>query len=128
MCGFYFVYSITDRRSFEELVELRERILQVRGKARLPMVLVGSKSDLEAERSVEQEEGRRLAADFGCPWFEISAKAELAPSPLGPSYGTVSTGRVEEVFCELVRVCQAHGVESVCKARRKRSGKKCAIL
>ena len=112
---------------------MRERILQVRGEARLPMVLVGSKSDLVAERSVEQEEGRRLAADFGCPWFEISAKAELAPSPLGPSpttgeHAMVSTGRVEEVFCELVRVCQAHGVESVCKARRKSSGKKCAIL
>ena len=104
--GFYLVYSVADRRSFDELAWLREQLLHVRGEAaRFPMVLIGNKSDLEAERCVSEEEGRRLGAEFGCPWFEISAKAEFVPSPLGPTYAMESTGRVKDLFCELVRVC-----------------------
>ena len=41
------------------------------------MVIVGNKLDLDAERVVSQQEGKELAASFGCPWMETSAKARI---------------------------------------------------
>jgi len=75
-------------------------------------VIVGNKLDLDAERVVSQQEGKELAASFGCPWMEASAKARI---------------RVEEAFFELVRVIRK---PSVTQARKKGglAGKKCAIL
>ena len=78
------------------------------------MVIVGNKLDLDAERVVSQQEGKELAASFGCPWMETSAKARI---------------RVEDAFYELVReirneIRNQGGV----KAPKKSGGKKCEIL
>ena len=82
------VYSITNRGSFDEIHSFREQILRVKDADRVPMVVVGNKTDLEAERQVSQSDGRQLAASFGCPWMETSAKARI---------------HCEECFYELVR-------------------------
>ena len=52
--GFLCVYSITNRGSFEEISSFREQILRVKDADRVPMVIVGNKADLEAERQVSQ--------------------------------------------------------------------------
>merc|ERR1711957_902717 len=84
--GFLCVYSITSKGSFEEIASFREQILRVKDADKVPMVIVGNKLDLDAERVVSQQEGKELAASFGCPWMETSAKARI---------------RVEDAFYEL---------------------------
>ena len=50
--GFILVYAITSRSSFDEIASFREQILRVKDKDKVPMIIVGNKSDLEAERQV----------------------------------------------------------------------------
>ena len=76
-------------------------------------MIVGNKLDLDAERVVSQQEGKELAASFGCPWMETSAKARI---------------RVEDAFYELVREIRKEGPSVAKKAERKRKSKKCEIL
>lgn len=52
------------------------------------MVLIGNKCDLESDRQVTTQEGQELTKNFGCPFFESSAKTRV---------------NVEESFYELVR-------------------------
>jgi len=75
--GFLLVYSITSRRSFETIGEMREKILQVKEKEQFPMVLVGNKCDLDKERKVTIEDGRELAKQWNVPFYETSAKNRI---------------------------------------------------
>src|SRR5438132_1585529 len=72
--GFILVYDITSRNTFDEVVNFRDNILRVKDKDHVPMVLVGNKCDMEAQRNVTTLEGRELAKSFGCPCYEASAK------------------------------------------------------
>jgi GTPase KRas protein len=72
--GFLLVYSITDKKSLEELRNFREKILRVKDRDRVPLVIIGNKCDLESERQVAESAGKNLAAEFGVPFFEGSAK------------------------------------------------------
>eukprot|EP01129_Flabellula_baltica_P012476 TRINITY_DN5643_c0_g1_i1.p1 TRINITY_DN5643_c0_g1~~TRINITY_DN5643_c0_g1_i1.p1 ORF type:complete len:240 (-),score=39.77 TRINITY_DN5643_c0_g1_i1:100-744(-) len=75
--GFVLVYSITSRKSIEDLVGIRESILTHKNSDNVPMVLVGNKSDLVKKREIENAEGKEYAAQFGCPFTEASAKKNL---------------------------------------------------
>lgn len=86
--GFVLVYSITAQSTFNDLHDLREQILRVKDKDDVPMVLVGNKCDLEAERVVGKEQGGSLANHFSCAFMETSAKAKI---------------NVNDVFYDLVR-------------------------
>ena len=39
-----------------------------------PIILIGNKSDLEEEREVETEKGKKLAEEYGFSFFETSSK------------------------------------------------------
>lgn len=86
--GFLIVYSIANRRSFEELGEFRDAILRVKDSDKYPMIIVGNKCDLEASREVSTIEGQELAKSYSCPFVETSAKTRT---------------RVDDCFFELVR-------------------------
>ena len=58
--GFLLVYSITSRQSFEEIITFQQQILRVKDKDYFPMIVVGNKCDLEAEREVPMEGGCAL--------------------------------------------------------------------
>lgn len=45
--GFLICYSLTDRRSFEEVTGYRKQIAKVRVADSIPIVLVGNKVDLD---------------------------------------------------------------------------------
>ncbi|XP_071792009.1 ras-related and estrogen-regulated growth inhibitor-like [Asterias amurensis] len=74
--AFLFVYSVSDRRSFDEISNIKrdvENALKITSS--LPVILVANKNDLRKEmRTVSESEGKKLAEDMGYPYFEISAK------------------------------------------------------
>lgn len=39
--------------------------------------MIGNKCDLEAERKISSEDGENLAKQYGCPFFETSAKTRV---------------------------------------------------
>jgi len=86
--GFYLVYSILDRSTFEEVKDTRAQILKVKNTPIVPVIVVGNKADVASQREVPTEEGKKLAASWNVPFFETSAKD-----------GT----NVEESWIELVR-------------------------
>jgi len=87
--GFLCVYSITMRETFAAVNRFYDHILQVKDRKQVPVILVGSKCDLEADREIKSEEGKQLAEKFGCPFYETSAKTKV---------------NVDEVFEQLVRI------------------------
>jgi len=72
--GFILVYSITDPRSFEVVQIIYEKILDMTGKVNVPLVLVGNKKDLQAERKISPEQGRKQAESWKGVFLEASAK------------------------------------------------------
>lgn len=86
--GFIICYSICDRHSFQEASEYRKLIARVRLTEDIPLVLVANKLDLQSQRKVSLEEGKALAMQFGCPFYETSAALRC---------------NVDEVFYTLVR-------------------------
>lgn len=86
--GFIVVYSITSLQTFQDIKTMKEQIARVKGTDRVPMLLVGNKSDLAHQREVHASEGQSLAQVWGCPFLESSAKI---------------TQNVNEVFIEIVR-------------------------
>jgi len=87
--GFVIVYSITDKKSFQEVSEFRDRTLRVKDKDKVPMLLIGNKADLEDQRVVSRDEGEELARQFDVPLIETSAQ----------------TGQnTDEVFYEIARL------------------------
>ena len=111
--GFLLVYSITSRQSFEEIITFQQQILRVKDKDYFPMIVVGNKCDLEAEREVPMEggctllslrrqllttstEGQQLARQFGCKFIETSAK---------------SRKNVDQAFYDIVREIRRYNKE-----------------
>eukprot|EP00998_Keelungia_sp_KM082_P007452 NODE_3648_length_867_cov_38.979730_g3626_i0.p1 GENE.NODE_3648_length_867_cov_38.979730_g3626_i0~~NODE_3648_length_867_cov_38.979730_g3626_i0.p1 ORF type:complete len:283 (-),score=53.31 NODE_3648_length_867_cov_38.979730_g3626_i0:17-808(-) len=91
--GFLCVYSITDTTGFQEIPKLRDAICRIKDRSTFPVVLVGNKLDLEANRQVSREDGEALAANFfgdnkSIPFFEISARERI---------------NIDECFLELIR-------------------------
>lgn len=72
--GYMLIYSVASRASFEMISIIRDKILNATGADTLPMVIVGNKTDLEAQREVPKEEGQKLAESFGAAFTETSAK------------------------------------------------------
>ena len=72
---FMLVYSIINRQTFIDLQPLRGEIARVKGGFSSPIMLVGNKCDMEEERSVKTQEGEKLAEEWGCQFYETSAKA-----------------------------------------------------
>lgn len=73
--AFALVYSIDDRASFDETVELYQQISSsVSDPSDITVVLVGNKCDLEHRREVEFSEGKQAAKDMdNCVFMETSA-------------------------------------------------------
>jgi len=72
--GFVCMYSITNEATFNHIENLQERLVDVTGYEGLPVVLVANKIDLEHERVVTYEQGKKLADEFGWHFLEASAK------------------------------------------------------
>eukprot|EP01094_Clydonella_sp_ATCC50884_P003677 TRINITY_DN127_c0_g1_i4.p2 TRINITY_DN127_c0_g1~~TRINITY_DN127_c0_g1_i4.p2 ORF type:complete len:207 (+),score=104.54 TRINITY_DN127_c0_g1_i4:30-623(+) len=99
--GFLVVYSVINRKSFREVRPLRDKIHRIKDAKKVPLVLVANKCDLEDDRVITKEEGEQLAAEFGCPYFEASAKNHV---------------NIDESFAALVREVRKFQAEQQDKA------------
>eukprot|EP00475_Leptophrys_vorax_P035975 TRINITY_DN5_c1_g1_i1.p1 TRINITY_DN5_c1_g1~~TRINITY_DN5_c1_g1_i1.p1 ORF type:complete len:193 (-),score=45.10 TRINITY_DN5_c1_g1_i1:57-635(-) len=76
--GFLLVYSVNSTSSFNDVQNLREKVLRTKNMDEVPMVLVGNKCDLpDNERKISKQEGELLAAKWNVPFFETSAKKKV---------------------------------------------------
>ena len=76
--GFLLVYSVTDKKSLEELVAIREQIIRIKGTSNIPIVLIGNKCDLADERELEPEEGIAVSKQWNkVPFYETSAMYKM---------------------------------------------------
>ncbi|KAK3825718.1 MAG: small GTPase superfamily [Benniella sp.] len=109
--GFILVFSIIAAQTFDELLELHKQIQRVKDCDTVPIVLVGNKCDLDADRTVSRERGDTLSARWGSvPFYETSARTRI---------------NVDEVFYELVRLINKQDPLRKDGAGRK---KRCTIL
>ena len=74
--GILLMYDVTDRRSFESIPDWIGQIRQ-HADAHVDMIVVGNKCDVLDEKVVSTEEGQNLAAEFGIPFWECSAKTDI---------------------------------------------------
>jgi len=80
--GYVLVYSINSQKSFEVVQVLYDKIADLVGNPRVPVVLVGNKKDLESERAVTLEEGEKFAKEINAVFLETSAKDNLCVNDL----------------------------------------------
>ena len=92
------MFSVTDYASFEEIFKFHRQILRVKDRDEFPMLMVGNKSDLEAQRvvrilnnviedskirisnifvKVSIEKAQELSRQLKIPYLECSAKGEI---------------------------------------------------
>lgn len=66
------MYDVSDRSSFNSI---RNWISQIQQHADVHVnkILIGNKCDMQ-DRAITREEGEKLAAEYGIPFFETSAK------------------------------------------------------
>lgn len=87
--GFLLVFSITSMSSLHELSEIREQIIRIKDDDKVPIVIVGNKSDLEEDRAVSRARAFALSQSWGnAPYYETSARRRA---------------NVNEVFIDLCR-------------------------
>ena len=73
--GFLLVFSITSLSSLNELYELREQIIRIKDDVKVPLVIVGNKSDLEEDRAVSRARAFAVSEGWGrAPYYETSAR------------------------------------------------------
>jgi len=102
--GFLCVYSITSKFSFSQVAQFHEDILQIKDSSVAPIVIVGNKCDMESQREVPTDMGRKYADKFGIPFFETSAKNKVY---------------VEEAFMAVLRQILKYSPDKVKKKYKK---------
>lgn len=105
--GFILVYTITEKRSFQEVSRIKEMIDRVRNYEKVPIVIVGNKKDLEQKRQVSTQEAQLLAKNYNCPFFETSAALRH---------------NVDETFEEIVRCIRRKENEDYVASKKQSSG------
>lgn len=117
--GFLCVFSLVDRESFAGISEIRDSVLRVKVDDRIPLILVGNKSDLQDNREVPQAEAESTASSWGVPYVETSAKTKF---------------NVDKIYYDLLSMIQQRkesiGGQAQGQTNKggKKKKKKCTIL
>eukprot|EP00043_Microstomoeca_roanoka_P011407 m.107440 g.107440 ORF g.107440 m.107440 type:complete len:205 (+) comp15186_c2_seq2:261-875(+) len=85
--GIMIVYDITKKDSFENVKNWIKNI-EENASEDVELMLLGNKCDMEEARAVTKEQGEKLALEYGIPFMETSAKANI---------------NVEEAFFQLAK-------------------------
>jgi Ras-related protein M-Ras len=111
--GFLLVYSVTDKNSYENIINFHTQILRVKDRDTYPMLLVANKVDLVHLRKITEEQGRELAHKLGIPYIETSAK----DPPVN----------IDATFHEVVRIIRNQPQPDNHKQTQRKLGK-CVII
>jgi len=91
--GYIIVYSVRDQDSLQLVKVINDKLIVALGSSTfVPRIVVGNQTDIESEREVSVESGKKVAKEIGCAFIECSAKN-----------GT----RVKDAFALLIRVMEA---------------------
>ncbi|XP_077297525.1 RAS oncogene family member Rab10 [Arctopsyche grandis] len=74
--GIMLVYDITDEKSFENIVKWLRNIDE-HANEDVERMILGNKSDMEERRVVCKEKGESIGREYGIPFMETSAKANI---------------------------------------------------
>ncbi|XP_054855521.1 ras-related protein Rab-42 [Eublepharis macularius] len=72
--GGVLMFDLTNRASFESIRKWHQEVMETIKPYHMVFVLVGHKSDLEAERKVGRKEAEKLASSLEAKYIETSAK------------------------------------------------------
>ncbi|TKR76628.1 hypothetical protein L596_017742 [Steinernema carpocapsae] len=76
--GYILVYAIDDKRSFDMMQVIHDKIIESVGDINVPLVIVGNKQDLQhTSRVVSLQEGNKLAKEWNAVFLEASAKDNM---------------------------------------------------
>ena len=67
------VYDITRRYTFDNIIKWLNEIKNMSSDS-TTIILIGNKTDLEHRRQISKKEGQELAKEYGCEFYETSAK------------------------------------------------------
>ena len=71
--GIFLVYDITVQQSFDDLNNWIGRVKECKSITDFPFIIISNKIDLEEQRVVSTEDGKKFASDNHLPFFETSA-------------------------------------------------------
>ncbi|XP_062849763.1 GTP-binding protein Di-Ras1b [Trichomycterus rosablanca] len=115
--AFILVYSVTSRRSLEELKPVHQQVVAIRGNVeQVPIMLVGNKSDDESLREVQAEDGAAEAQAWKCGFIETSAKNQQ---------------KVTELFQELLKLEKKRNLTLIDHGKLKQDGsmkRRCSVM
>ncbi|VDP08583.1 unnamed protein product [Heligmosomoides polygyrus] len=112
--GFILVYAIDDKKSFEIIQIIHDKIMETIGDNKVPIVIVGNKVDLQhASRMVTKEDGSKLAQKWRAAFIETSAKDNTVRFLLAA---------VQQIFDKML-----HQIELSRGNISEQSGSKCII-
>lgn len=74
--GILLVYDVTDRGSFNSIRNWVGQIQQ-HADVHVNKILIGNKCDMDDQRTVSYDEGKKLAQEYGIQFFETSAKNDI---------------------------------------------------
>ena len=91
--GLILIYSIVDKNSFENINHWINQINNFIDISKFPIILVGNKKDLDDQRFVSEEEGRKIAEYYNFKFFETS---------------TITKENIKETFQNLIEIIVNH--------------------
>lgn len=89
--GFILVYSIADKQSFQIVCDIYKRLIDELNSVKVPLVLIGNKSDLNAQRKISYDAGLQLAQEMGSQAMFLETSA-------------LTGEKVEDVFVTLLNL------------------------
>ena len=110
--GYVISFPIISTQSFLKIKDFRNIIYKVLNKEQseyIPIILLGTKCELENQREVKKKDAEKIAENWGIKYMEVSAKENI---------------NISEAFIELVRDIEKQKKQDI-KSRRS---KKCVII
>eukprot|EP01119_Soliformovum_irregulare_P003790 TRINITY_DN1485_c0_g1_i3.p1 TRINITY_DN1485_c0_g1~~TRINITY_DN1485_c0_g1_i3.p1 ORF type:complete len:799 (-),score=283.12 TRINITY_DN1485_c0_g1_i3:25-2421(-) len=72
--GYLLIFNISSRASFEVIPKMFNTLIKTRQFRVTPVILVGTRADMESERKINKDEAQNLASRYRCRYIETSAK------------------------------------------------------